>query len=238
LMMIPLTVLLSAALLQSINPIRIAVPGAISGEVTLLGIEAIDTPECAGVVAKEIAMWNIATKIVEDSKIPAATGVYVEMRNGKTLNELAVATGCARVSSDRFDLEIPIRNAWRTAQALQRGAYKVKSAPAETATVSSSAGTAVAGGAMQWSGGGSKDTESFEIGGEWKVVWSGTATSSVGGVLHVVVHDAATGRVVGNLSSGDIKGTAQDQSVVRTPPGRYYLSINSANLNWRIIVTR
>lgn len=231
---------LTLALIQG-APVKVAVPGANVGEVTLLGVEAIDDPECEGVVAKELSLWNIATKIVEDSRIPSTNGVYVVTRDGSTLNEIAAWTGCVRVKSARFDREVEIRSAWRTAQVLQRGHYKARFATAnEIATTAKTAEPAggYGGGPNQWSGNGSKDTESFEMSGEWRVAWSATPTSTVGGILSISVQESATGRIVNTISSGRIQSAAQDSSVVRTPPGRYYLSISGANVSWRVAITR
>ncbi|MDP3717142.1 MAG: hypothetical protein Q8T13_05150 [Acidobacteriota bacterium] len=220
------------------GPIRVAVPGHAAGDVLLIGVETIDTPECAGVVEKEVALWNIRTKVVPDST--SAEAVYVEAPNGITLNERAAWTGCARVSGNNFDRSRTLRSAWMSAQTLSRGFYAVRAVTAaELAALKglSSPPASVATGAG-WTGSGSKDTESFEMSGEWRIVWSAVPSSSVGGVLSVTVHNANDNSIVNTMSSGRISTATQDQSVVRTPPGRYYLSINSANMTWRVAVSR
>lgn len=88
----------------------------------------------------------------------------------------------------------------------------------------------------KWSGSGIKQTESFTtIGREWQVIWATSGEAFAGaGILQIMVHDADTGSLV--TLAANKQGVGQDVSYVRAPPGRYYLSINSANVTWGISV--
>lgn len=173
--------------------------------------------------------------------------------------EQAVLTGCFRVrpvvnidtkdEAVRAAVQRRVHSLWVTwqnMQVLNRGHYAVRSlTEAERAEVDKIVQAAmpqggVTGSAGSWSGSGSKDTESFNVrGGEWRVAWRAVSTSPrTAGSLSIYVHDAPSGRMVSNLSSGDISGARQDSSVVRTPPGRYYLSIISALVNWEISISQ
>jgi hypothetical protein len=90
---------------------------------------------------------------------------------------------------------------------------------------------------LEWSGAGTKETESFDATGEWRVEWQATpGKPAIGGALNVTVHDAATGRPVSVISSGRINTRTSDRSYVRTKRGRYYLAISSAMATWRVAV--
>ena len=189
--------------------------------------------------------WLLAT--------PAAAQLppYVEaISEGACLNVVtaasasaaeALATGCALMWWDPMIDEVPedqrfarraawveLEQVWLIAQVNNRGHYGPR--PAEVRN-------APAGGAVaSWTGSGSKDTESFSVSSaEWRIRWSATATSSVGGALSISVY-GADGERVASTDSDRIQGQRSGSSVVRAPPGRYYLSILSANLNWRIDV--
>lgn len=165
--------------------------------------------------------------------------------------EDALATGCYRPwpltgksPEEQEQLRAQFRRwyaIWQIAQVNSRGHYAARKLTDEDrgATATKGAPAPDTSGATSWSGSGSKDTESFSIGGEWRVVWNATPTSPrTAGALSITVHDAANGRVVSSLSSGDIATARQDSSVVRTPPGRYYLSISSALVNWQVRIAQ
>lgn len=87
-----------------------------------------------------------------------------------------------------------------------------------------------------WSGSGIKQTESFTVHSrEWRIYWKTKREAFAGtGFLAITVHRADNDDVV--ASAANKQGTGSDVSYVRTPPGRYYLSINSANAEWVIRV--
>jgi hypothetical protein len=87
-----------------------------------------------------------------------------------------------------------------------------------------------------WSGSGIKQTESFVVGSrEWRIYWKAKNEAFPGaGIIHVSVHQADTDEFVASVASR--QGTGRDISYVRAAPGRYYLSINSANVDWLVRV--
>jgi hypothetical protein len=85
-----------------------------------------------------------------------------------------------------------------------------------------------------WQGQGIKETESFETtASEWRVAWA-TSKERVAGMIRIYVHRADGGGLV-SLAANQM-GTGQDVSYVRTPPGRYFLRINAANVDWSVAV--
>jgi hypothetical protein len=103
----------------------------------------------------------------------------------------------------------------------------IPSLPHQTAT-----GWAVV---KSWSGGGTKETELFSVsGGEWRIAWECRSVASPSaGIFQIEVKNAA-----GHLVSvaANQRGTGADVSYVHAPPGEYYLTVNSANVNWTVRV--
>jgi carboxylesterase type B len=87
-----------------------------------------------------------------------------------------------------------------------------------------------------WFGSGIKQTESFSTGSrEWRIYWrTKNASSPRAGVLQIFVHRTDTDAVV--ATAANVQGAGSDVSYVRAPIGRFYLSINSANVNWLVRV--
>lgn len=84
-----------------------------------------------------------------------------------------------------------------------------------------------------WSGSGMKETESFSVASrEWRISWS-TKNEQVSGILQIYVHNDA-GRMVS--LAANVQGAKSDVSYVRSGPGKHYLQINSANVDWDITV--
>ena len=85
----------------------------------------------------------------------------------------------------------------------------------------------------EWTGTGSKVTETFDVTSkEWRVNWSSNSQNSGLGSIGVLVYTAdrkliasATGRV-----------GAPDTTYVHEGPGRYYLEVRSADVNWTVTV--
>lgn len=88
----------------------------------------------------------------------------------------------------------------------------------------------------EWSGNGIKHTESFTIAErEWRIEW--TASNEVlpgAGILQVMVHRADDDQLV--TLAANKQGAGRDVSYVRAAPGRFYLTINSGNVDWRVRV--
>jgi hypothetical protein len=79
-----------------------------------------------------------------------------------------------------------------------------------------------------WKGTGTKTTESFATkGAEWRINWK----SASDGILQIMVYDA-NNKLVALAANSTAAGS--DVSYVRGAPGRYYLTINSANTNWEV----
>ncbi len=85
-----------------------------------------------------------------------------------------------------------------------------------------------------WTGTGSKATETFQVASkEWRVTWSSTAQGDgAGASFGVLVYTedkklvaSATGRV-----------GMSDVTYVHEGPGRYYLDVTAANVNWKMAV--
>ena len=86
-----------------------------------------------------------------------------------------------------------------------------------------------------WRGSGMKETESFAVANrEWRVRWkTGSEPFANAGILQLFVYNQ-DGQMVGLAANQ--QGPGEDVSYVRAPPGRYYIKINSANIDWNISV--
>lgn len=84
-----------------------------------------------------------------------------------------------------------------------------------------------------WTGSGIKQTESFRIASkEWRISWT-TKNEKVAGLLQIFVY-TDSGELV--TLAANQQGAGSDVSYVRSTPGRYYLTINSANVDWTVTV--
>jgi hypothetical protein len=85
----------------------------------------------------------------------------------------------------------------------------------------------------EWTGTGSKVTETFEVTSkEWRVNWSSKSTGDGLGSIGVLVFTAdkkliasATGRV-----------GLKDTTYVHEGPGRYYVEVTAADVDWTVTV--
>jgi hypothetical protein len=86
-----------------------------------------------------------------------------------------------------------------------------------------------------WSGSGIKETESFDIRSkEWSITWQTTKERFRGAsIFQIYVYDDSQ-RLVSIAANK--QGEGQDTSYVHAGPGRYWLKINSGNVNWAIVV--
>ena len=84
-----------------------------------------------------------------------------------------------------------------------------------------------------WAGEGTKETQTFTIRNrEWRVGWKARLTYTAG-LLSIGVYDD-TDNLVSTITSGPKGGN--DVSYVRSKPGKYYLKITAANVEWQVIV--
>lgn len=86
-----------------------------------------------------------------------------------------------------------------------------------------------------WSGSGMKTTETFVItSDEFRIKWK-TMNEAFenSGIFQIYVNDES-GQMVS--LAGNKQGPGSDVSYVKEGPGRYYLEINSANIDWDVSV--
>jgi hypothetical protein len=85
-----------------------------------------------------------------------------------------------------------------------------------------------------WKGSGAKDTESFDVRSrEWRITWeTSNEPFANAGIFQIYVHNDKDELV--SLAANK-QGTGSDTSYVRGR-GRFYLKINSANVDWSVIV--
>lgn len=82
----------------------------------------------------------------------------------------------------------------------------------------------------QFAGQGIKETESFYVPTrEWRVRWEATPIDSVSSFSCYVYRENGSSVAV-------MTGANEDQSMVRSGPGRHYLSINSFGCTWKVYV--
>ena len=88
-----------------------------------------------------------------------------------------------------------------------------------------------------WSGRGNKQTESFtsDTGG-FRVRWTTTNETAPGtGTLKVIFRSGDSGREI--IQAIDVRGTGSDEEIVAAErPRWYYLTINSAGVDWTVSV--
>lgn len=89
---------------------------------------------------------------------------------------------------------------------------------------------------QDWAGSGIKQTESFTTASrEWRIYWKTKNEAFAGaGIFQVMVHQAGNDALV--TLAANKQGTGSDVTYVRAPPGRYYLTINSGNVDWLVRV--
>ena len=86
------------------------------------------------------------------------------------------------------------------------------------------------------SGEGIIQTQSFDVASrEWRVTWvTRNEPFENAGIFQIMVHDAETDELI--TLAANLQGVGGDTSYVRSPPGRYYLGVNSGNVEWEITV--
>ena len=87
-----------------------------------------------------------------------------------------------------------------------------------------------------WAGRGNKQTETFtsDTGG-FRVRWATTNETGPGGTLKVVFRSGDSGREI--IDAVDVRGVGSDVEIVSAErPRWYYLTIESANVDWTVAV--
>jgi hypothetical protein len=82
----------------------------------------------------------------------------------------------------------------------------------------------------EWAGTGIKNTEDFTVGEQWKIKWS---SSSDSGIFQIYVYKSSDKSLVGLAANTSKAGS--DESFQRGG-GTFYLTINSANTNYKVSV--
>lgn len=83
-----------------------------------------------------------------------------------------------------------------------------------------------------WQGKGIKNTEQFDVSRQWRILWKSWKTDDSGGIIQIFVYKEA-GSLVGMAANQQDAG--QDTSYFHEA-GNFYLTVNSANLNWWVQV--
>jgi hypothetical protein len=84
-----------------------------------------------------------------------------------------------------------------------------------------------------WSGRAGIQTESFELGGQWRIRWEAKNESSPGaGSLKISVHSAVSGRPL--FQALDQRGLGHGTVDVTEDPHLFYLVIEASNIDWSV----
>jgi hypothetical protein len=86
-----------------------------------------------------------------------------------------------------------------------------------------------------WSGNGIKETESFQVASrEWRISWrTRNEARPRAGIFQIYVKDSS-GKLVSVAANK--QGEGEDVSYVHSAAGEYYLTINSGNVDWKVVV--
>jgi len=86
-----------------------------------------------------------------------------------------------------------------------------------------------------WRGNGMKETETFSVASrEWRIKWESANEAFAGaGILQIMVY-SEDGTLV--TLTANKQGVGSDTSYVRTGPGKHYLMMSSANMDWSVSV--
>jgi len=89
---------------------------------------------------------------------------------------------------------------------------------------------------VSWSGVGSTQTDSFNIGsGQWRIKWETSHEQSPGkGYFRLKVHSLVSGRFV--ETAVDHKGVGHDVVYVAEEPRAFFLVIESSGIDWNVSV--
>ena len=89
---------------------------------------------------------------------------------------------------------------------------------------------------VSWSGIGSTQTDSFNIGsGQWRIKWETSHEQSPGkGFFRLKVHSLVSGRFV--ETAVDYKGVGHDVVYVAEEPRAFFLVIDSSGIDWNVSI--
>jgi hypothetical protein len=87
-----------------------------------------------------------------------------------------------------------------------------------------------------WKGRGSTQLDTFSIDGwTWRIRWeTKNAPAQSRGSFHVEAHSADSGRLLAEPI--DVKGNGRDTAYVTELPHRYYLVVDSSDVDWSMTV--
>jgi hypothetical protein len=87
-----------------------------------------------------------------------------------------------------------------------------------------------------WTGRGNQQLETFPIGSWiWRVRWEAKDPRTTGGgTLKVTAHSGDSGRQIAEIAN--VRGVDHDITYVTDLPRSYYLVVNSANVDWSLVV--
>jgi hypothetical protein len=87
-----------------------------------------------------------------------------------------------------------------------------------------------------WKGRGNAQLDSFAIDSwDWRIRWETKNESPAGsGTFHVETHSADSGRII--AVPVDARGVGHDTVNVNELPHRYYLVVDSKNVDWTMVV--
>lgn len=88
----------------------------------------------------------------------------------------------------------------------------------------------------EFSGRGNAQLETFPIGGwTWRVSWETKNETPPGtGRFHATAHSGDSGRLLAEIA--DVRGVDRDTTYITELPHRYYLVVESANVDWSMLV--
>jgi hypothetical protein len=219
------------------------------GTIRLLGVNALTDntsdprfPPCVPVTREllsTLALGKDVTVISEpdvERLAPAAKARWVFLLDGTFLNERVLASGCAHLRDTGFDLShalwTRISNTFSHVQLLGRGMYPRVEGVADT---SWRRGPMVTSGALAWNGTSDKSTQTFTMSGtQWRLTWTMRPTSEVGGHFSVTVL-TEDGRRIDAVTAPPTGGS--DTTIIRSPPGSFYLKVSALYADWRVEVT-
>ena len=154
----------------------------------------------------------------------ASLGMKIALAIGASLLLAFVLFACTKSCSQYAeDQRAAVGAARNLTESLQAKPAAAPASPAVWRTVA------------RWSGNGMKQTQTFSIrSSEWRISWKTTREAFAGaGILQVYVYGAA-GELVSLAANR--QGVGSDVSYVHAQPGRFYLDIGSANVDWEVVV--
>jgi hypothetical protein len=206
-------------------------------EVTLAGV--VPDAACASQATRDVTAVLGAQRGYFLTVPPlAADQGFVVLESGRTLNELAIETGCGEFAAEG----LPRGHRYLTAMARARQTRDARragaNAPEGPPTAQKSAPEPAARpwtGVANWSGSADATTQRITVpSGELRIMTLAIPRGGPGQVT-VVVHDAGDGAPLQTIASGPVISKNQDVTPVRLEPGAtVYFVISGANVLWGV----